>query len=195
MATETIPAFIDGMVEINPDGGNDPQSSVGAHLRIIKTAVKRTFTAVTGEVSAVHSDLNTLTYAITRGNQGPRTASATIVFTAKPTYRDLKNLHDFPALFGHAGLVDSSGTYISQPSGNGSWICTNPSTGFYRVRNGGGYDASTSNAPVWIVSPIGAPLNHTVETFTSGFDVYIGTMGPVTASAASAFSFLGIWPV
>ena len=56
MALETT-TFINGLVVTNPTAA-DPKSQGDDHLRLIKSAIKNTFTAITGAIVATHTELN-----------------------------------------------------------------------------------------------------------------------------------------
>ena len=58
MALEST-TYIDGLVTTNPTG-TDPRSQGDDHIRLIKSAIKSTFSAVAGEVTATHTELNIL---------------------------------------------------------------------------------------------------------------------------------------
>ena len=58
MALEST-TYIDGLVATNPTG-TDPRSQGDDHIRLIKSAIKSTFSAVAGEVTATHTELNIL---------------------------------------------------------------------------------------------------------------------------------------
>jgi hypothetical protein len=56
MALETG-TFINSLNAANPTT-NDPKSQGDDHLRLIKSVIKNTFTAITGEINATHTELN-----------------------------------------------------------------------------------------------------------------------------------------
>jgi heme O synthase-like polyprenyltransferase len=56
MALETA-TFINGLVVTNPTA-TDPKSQGDDHLRLIKSVIKNTFTAITGAIVATHTELN-----------------------------------------------------------------------------------------------------------------------------------------
>jgi len=58
MPLETA-TYIDALVTTNPDG-NDARNTADDHLRLIKSALRRTFPNVAGEISASHGALNYL---------------------------------------------------------------------------------------------------------------------------------------
>jgi hypothetical protein len=56
MALETG-TFINSLNAANPTT-NDPKSQGDDHLRLIKSAIKNTFTAITGAINATHTEIN-----------------------------------------------------------------------------------------------------------------------------------------
>jgi len=80
MGLETA-TFISGLVATNPVGATDPKSAGDDHLRLIKATILATFAAITGAVTATHTQLNYLASAT--GTTG--TASSNVVFSASPT--------------------------------------------------------------------------------------------------------------
>jgi len=56
MALEST-TYINGLVATNPTG-TDPKSQGDDHIRLVKSAIKNTFTGITGEVTATHTELN-----------------------------------------------------------------------------------------------------------------------------------------
>ena len=58
MALENT-TYINGLVATNPTG-TDPKSQGDDHIRLVKSAIKNTFSGVTGEVTATHTELNIL---------------------------------------------------------------------------------------------------------------------------------------
>ena len=58
MALEST-TYINGLVATNPTG-TDPKSQGDDHIRLVKSAIKNTFSGVTGEVTATHTELNAL---------------------------------------------------------------------------------------------------------------------------------------
>ena len=56
MALEST-TYINGLVVTNPTG-TDPKSQGDDHIRLVKSAIKNTFSGVTGEVTATHTELN-----------------------------------------------------------------------------------------------------------------------------------------
>ena len=58
MALEST-TYIDGLVTTNPTG-TDPRSQGDDHIRLIKSAIKATFSNISGEVTATHTELNIL---------------------------------------------------------------------------------------------------------------------------------------
>ena len=58
MALEST-TYINGLVATNPTG-TDPKSQGDDHIRLVKSAIKNTFTGITGEVTATHTELNKL---------------------------------------------------------------------------------------------------------------------------------------
>ena len=56
MALEST-TYINGLVATNPTG-TDPKSQGDDHIRLVKSAIKNTFSGVTGEVTATHTELN-----------------------------------------------------------------------------------------------------------------------------------------
>jgi len=56
MALEST-TYINGLVATNPTG-TDPKSQGDDHIRLVKSAIKNTYSGVTGEVTATHTELN-----------------------------------------------------------------------------------------------------------------------------------------
>jgi len=56
MALETT-TYINGLVTTNPTAA-DPKSQGDDHIRLIKAAIKSTFTAITGAINTTHTELN-----------------------------------------------------------------------------------------------------------------------------------------
>lgn len=52
--------FINQLVAANPVGATDPKSQGDDHLRLIKSTLQATFAAITGAVTATHTELNQL---------------------------------------------------------------------------------------------------------------------------------------
>lgn len=50
--------YISDLVSTNPVGATDPKSAGDDHLRLIKSTIKATFAAITGAVTATHTELN-----------------------------------------------------------------------------------------------------------------------------------------
>jgi hypothetical protein len=57
MGLETA-TYINGLVATNPVGATDPKSAGDDHLRLIKATLLATFAAITGAVTATHTELN-----------------------------------------------------------------------------------------------------------------------------------------
>ena len=56
MALEST-TYINGLVATNPTG-TDPKSQGDDHIRLVKSAIKNTFSGIAGEVTATHTELN-----------------------------------------------------------------------------------------------------------------------------------------
>lgn len=124
MALETA-TYIYGLVTTNPDGG-DSRTTGDNHLRLIKSALKRTFPNLDGEMSASHSILNTVAFVGLRTN-----AAATVSAThdvAVP--RVLANGVAYPLNPVFAFMVGASATVSPWRDG---WSATYAGSGGYRV--------------------------------------------------------------
>jgi hypothetical protein len=71
--------YISDLNASNPIGATDPLSSADDHLRLLKSTIKATFPAVTGAVTASHTELNNLA-----GVTG-KTGTGNVVLSASPT--------------------------------------------------------------------------------------------------------------
>jgi len=78
MGLETA-TYISGLVATNPVGATDPKSAGDDHIRLIKSTILATFAAITGAVTASHTELNNLT-----GVTG-KTGTGNLVLSASPT--------------------------------------------------------------------------------------------------------------
>ena len=65
MALETA-TYIGGLVITNPTG-LDPKSQGDDHIRLLKKTLKDTFTGINGEVTATHTEINSITDGTTAG--------------------------------------------------------------------------------------------------------------------------------
>jgi len=164
--------FISQLVVANPTGG-DPRSSADDHLRLIKTVLQATFTALSGSVNAAHTDLNLLTG---RAAAGLTSADLNLLIgraAAGLTSADLNLLIGKAA----AGLkIDSfpagaqMAFYMSSPPSG--WLSTNPlHDSMMRVVNsgtsGGSGDIGAGHSP--ILNNVVPYHNHTYGG-TTGYD-------------------------
>jgi hypothetical protein len=78
MGLETF-TFISSFNTANPVGATDPKSAGDNHIRGMKAAILATFAAITGAVTASHTELNNLT-----GVTG-KTGTGNLVLSASPT--------------------------------------------------------------------------------------------------------------
>jgi hypothetical protein len=78
MGLETF-TFISSFNAANPVGATDPKSAGDNHIRGMKAAILATFAAITGAVTASHTELNNLT-----GVTG-KTGTGNLVLSASPT--------------------------------------------------------------------------------------------------------------
>jgi hypothetical protein len=71
--------YISDLVAANPVGATDPKSAGDNHIRLLKATILATFAAITGAVTASHTELNNLA-----GVTG-KTGTGNVVLSASPT--------------------------------------------------------------------------------------------------------------
>lgn len=76
--------FINQLVATNPVGATDPKSQGDDHLRLIKSALQATFAAITGAVTATHTELNQLHAGVISSVGNGTAALPTYSFASDP---------------------------------------------------------------------------------------------------------------
>jgi hypothetical protein len=109
MALEATATYIDSLVITNPVGATDIPLVADDHLRLIKGAIKRTFAAISGPMTATATQLDAMDTGM-RGDQN-LCVSATHSYTARPKYSRAGGGY---SMGGHYGMaIDTSGTAIT----------------------------------------------------------------------------------
>jgi len=103
MALEST-TYIDGLVVTNPTG-TDPRSQGDDHIRLIKSAIRNSFTGVSGAVTSTHTELNLM--------------DGVTATTVELNYNDVPTL----------GTVESSKTVTADAVGTTKKLKTQEQTG------------------------------------------------------------------
>lgn len=125
MPLETA-TYIYSLVTTNPDA-TDSRTTGDNHLRLIKSAVKRTFPNLDGEVSASHSIVNTVAFTGLRTNAEATISSTHVVRFAPRQYRDGVFYNIGPV---YAFKIDAEASVSPWRAG---WSATYSGSGQYRL--------------------------------------------------------------
>lgn len=138
-----VATFISGLVATNPVGATDPKSQGDDHIRLIKATLLATFPAITGAITATHTELNQLHGGVISSIGNGAAATPSYSFANDPDvgmYRVGADTLGF-ATAGNLRLSIVAGGITAVPplygpdgsAGTPTWSFTNdPDTGVFR---------------------------------------------------------------
>lgn len=193
MGLETA-TYINGLVATNPVGATDPKSQGDDHLRLLKATILATFAAITGAVSASHTELNLLTGATGLTGTGDTVRSASPTFTgtlvaAAATFSSTVTVPN--SNFTYAKINDAAAVSVLGRSANSSGVLADIAAGandrvLGRASNALSFMQLTAGMFPSTVVPDAAlsanvPLLNASNTFTGGTQ---------TVAAAGALAYI-----
>jgi hypothetical protein len=181
MGLETV-TYISDIVATNPVGATDPKSQGDDHIRNIKAALLATFAAITGAVTATHTELNYLHGATGVTGTGNTVRSASPTFTGTPVVPD--------AWLTYAKINNAAAVSLLGRSANSSGVLADIAAGandriLSRTSNALGFTQLTAGMFPSTVVPDAAlsanvPLLNAANAFTA--DQSIAHSGATTLS-------------